>query len=239
MDRSDFVVRMHSHAERGNEKLRNRVQILMRPASTDDGWRVERVFDSVRVTPRYLGHVDLVRRTPLRCSAYLLRRNAKGHVKKTCFGTKCQMKHSLKNAKRERTPWLLVTSLPGGEQITQQVIHLYRSRMQIEEAFRDTKNHRWGYTLDDSRTTMAYRFENLLLIGLLATWVTWLIGKLACMKQWHRHYQANSIKSYNVLSIFFIGGELIKKGITDFTHQAYRTAIRQVQQDLRQAACFG
>ena len=212
---------------------------MIRPAGADDWTRVERVFDTATAKVRFLGRVDLVRRDPLRCSAYILKRIPKGRVKKTRFGEKFQAKHSLKNADRERTPWLIVTSLPGGERINQQVIQLYRSRMQIEEAFRDTKNHRWGYALDDSRTTMAYRFENLLLIGMLATWTTWLIGKIAQSKQWHWRYQANTVKTRNVLSLFFLGGEIIKRATTQFTRQEYLDALKSVRNDLRETACFG
>jgi hypothetical protein len=214
-------------------------QTMIRPAGTDDWYRVERVFDTATEKVRCLGRVDLVRRNPLRCSAYLLKRKPKGRVKKTRFGEKCQAKHSLKNADRERTPWLIVTSLPGGERINQQVIQLYRSRMQIEEAFRDTKNHRWGYALDDSRTTMAYRFENLLLIGMMATWATWLIGKIAQSKQWHWRYQANTVKTRNVLSLFFLGGEIVKRVTTQFTRHEYLHALKSVRNDLRVTACFG
>lgn len=214
-------------------------QTMIRPAGTDDWYRVERVFDTATAKVRCLGRVDLVRRDPLRCSAYILKRIPKGRVKKTRFGEKCQAKHSLKNADRERTPWLIVTSLPGGERINQQVIQLYRSRMQIEESFRDTKNHRWGYALDDSRTTMAYRFENLLLIGLMATWATWLIGKIAQSRQWHWRYQANTVKTRNVLSLFFLGGEIIKHATTQFTRNEYLHALMSVRNDLRETACFG
>jgi len=214
-------------------------QTMIRPAGSDDWTRVERVFDTATAKVRYLGRVDLVRRTPLRCSAYLLKRKPKGRINKTRFGVKCQAKHSLKNADRERTPWLIVTSLPGGERINQQLIQLYRSRMQIEEAFRDTKSHRWGYALSDSRTTMAYRFENLLLIGMLATWATWLVGKLAQIKRWHRRYQANTVKTRNILSLFFLGGEVLKHATIQFTEREYQLALKAVRNDLQVTACFG
>jgi hypothetical protein len=222
----DFVGRIGGH-------------IMMRPTGEDEWWRVERLFETATAKARYLGRIELTRSNPLRCGAYLVRRDAKGRIKKTRFGDKCYMKHSLKNAHRESTPWLIVTSLHGGEQIKQQVLGLYRSRMQIEEAFRDTKNHRWGYALTDSRTTMAYRFENLLLIGMLATWATWLVGRLAQLRNWHRRYQANTVTSRNVLSTFYLGTEVLKSPTAQFTKREYQLAVRQVKNDLRLAACFG
>jgi hypothetical protein len=52
----------------------------------------------------------------------------------------------------------------------------YSRRMQIEVAFRDLKNHRWGFALRYARTKNAKRLEIVLLIALLATFVLWLMG---------------------------------------------------------------
>jgi hypothetical protein len=52
--------------------------------------------------------------------------------------------HSKKQARREREPWLLVASLSLHSFTAKQVMKLYQARMQIEEGFRDSKNHRYG-----------------------------------------------------------------------------------------------
>jgi len=93
------------------------------------------------------------------------------------------MKHSENNAHRERTPWLIVTSLEGGASITKRVINLYKTRMQIEEGFRDFKNSRWGFSLDEAKVSTSYRYENLLLVGALATFAVWLTGKVASFEK--------------------------------------------------------
>jgi hypothetical protein len=76
--------------------------------------------------------------------------------------------------------------------------------MQIGEAFRDVKNPRWGFSLGEARSTTTYRYENLLLIGSLATAAVWLTGKAAELKKWQRQYQANTTRTRNVLSTFYL-----------------------------------
>jgi len=70
-----------------------------------------------------------------------------GRVHRTLRGERAQSSQSRKNAQREREPWVLVTSLSGGEAILQQVIEAYTKRMQIEEAFRDTQDEYYGLGL--------------------------------------------------------------------------------------------
>ncbi|HFF3631523.1 hypothetical protein OQJ02_11835 [Legionella sp. PATHC032] len=51
--------------------------------------------------------------------------------------------------------------------------------MQIEGAFKDIKNKRYGFRLPESGTKSIERLENLILIALLATVVAWLAGQVA------------------------------------------------------------
>ena len=212
----DFVGRVGGH--------------MMVSAKDEDDWmRVERVFEMATPRGRYLGEIDLVRQEPLRCHAYLLKKKKQGRIKKTVFGQRCAMKHSEKNAHRERTPWLIVTSLDNTYANTQQVLNLYKTRMQIEEGFRDIKNSRWGLSFNEARCSTTYRYENLLLIAHLATLAVWMIGKIAELKQWHRHYQANTVKTEKVLSTFFLGLEVIKRGLDNFLKQDFIEAINHLR----------
>lgn len=213
----DFVGRVGGH-------------IMIRDADTEQDWmRVERVFEASTRRARYYGEVELARANPLRCHAYTLKRKPAGRVKKTRFGKKSAMKHSLKNAHRERTPWLLVTSLEGGKAITKSVIRLYQSRMQIEEAFRDLKSHRFGFGFRDCMTRIRYRLENLLLLAALATFAAWLVGKVVEMKGLHRRYQANTIRDRSVLSTFYLGLEVIASMSIPLTQSDFLHAIRTLR----------
>lgn len=212
--------------------------MMLSPQGEEDWVRVEQVFE--RATPRgcYVGEIDLVRKNPLTCHAYLLKKKKQGRIKKTVFGERCAMKHSEKNAQRERTPWLIVTSLDKAYANTQQVINLYKTRMQIEEGFRDIKNSRWGLAFNEARCTSTYRYENLLLVAHLATFAVWMIGKVAELKQWHRHYQANTVKTEKVLSTFFLGLEVIKRGADNFLRQEFTEAINQLRLQHKEACGY-
>lgn len=221
----DFVGRVGGHV------------MIRRTAQEQDWIRVERVFEAAGHRAHYHGEVELARANPLRCHAYTLKRPPAGRVKKTRFGTKSAMKHSLKNAQRERTPWLLVTSLGGGQAIRKAVIRLYQARMQIEEAFRDLKNHRYGFGFRDCLTRKRYRLENLLLIGALATLAAWLVGKVAEMRDLHRRYQANTVRTRQVLSTFYLGCEIIAAADVRMTAKDFRRALRTLSEDRYAVEC--
>jgi len=131
----DFLGRVH-------------VRTMVSPQSKSDWIRIETVFETVTIRARYLGFIDIVKRNPLACHAYLVKKKKQGRIKKTVYGKRCKQKYSESHSQRERTPWFIVTSLDGGSSITKRVINLYKTRMQIEESFRDIKNSRWGFSLD-------------------------------------------------------------------------------------------
>lgn len=212
--------------------------MMLSPQGEDDWVRVERVFETATARGRYLGKIDLVRKHPLTCHAYLMKKRKKGRIKKTVFGKRCAMKHSEKNAHRERTPWLIVTSLDNAYANTRQIINLYKTRMQIEEGFRDIKNSRWGLAFNEARCTTTYRYENLLLVAHLATFAVWLIGKIAELKRWHRHYQANTVTTEKVLSTFFLGLEVIKQGADNFLKQEFTEAVKLLRLQHKEACGY-
>ena len=220
----DFVGRVGGHT-------------MISPHNKTDWIRVEPVFSTATTHPKYLGYIDLARNSPLACHAYLVKKKKQGRVKKTVFGDRCAMKHSEKNAERERTPWLIVTSLDGGAKITKRIMNLYQSRMQIEEGFRDFKNSRWGFSLDEARVSATYRYENLLLVGALATLAIWLIGKLAEIKNQHRRYQANTVKSRSVLSIFYLGCRVLQKEKPDFREIDFKRVLRALREQF-EGQCY-
>lgn len=215
----DFVGRVGGHT-------------MVSPQGENAWARTEALFATATGHARYQGHIDLVRNEPLACHAYLLKKKKQGRIKKNKFGQRCASKHSEKNAHRERTPWLIVTSLSGGAEITKRVINIYKTRMQIEEAFRDMKNSRWGFSLNEAKCTTTYRYENLMLVGTLATFAVWLIGKVAELKQWQYRYQANTIKTENILSTFFLGCQIFRKSAIDFRKSDYNQAIKAMRQQV-------
>jgi len=81
--------------------------------------------------------------------------------------------------------------------------------MQIEEGFRDVKSHRFGLGLNYHRTHSAIRLQSLLLIANLALMVIWLLGCATMLRQQHYQFQANSVRHKRVLSVIFIGLQMI------------------------------
>ena len=72
----------------------------------------------------------------------------------------------------------------------------------IEESFRDVKS---GLNMNAGDTRKIKRLSVLLLIGLLAQYLLFLLGLAVKEAGKHRQYQANSVKRRNVLSNQFIG----------------------------------
>ena len=207
--------------------------MLYRPQEAARWWKCQDLFAQASATPGYQGRVELVRSNPLPCHRYHYQRPQQGRHKKTKYGRQAQSKHSKKNAQRETSPWILASSLGPEAASATQVIQLYRTRMQIEEGFRDIKNQRAGLCLSETRTRSPERLANLLLVGMLATLVIWMMGRLAEEKQWQYQYQANTVKSYRVLSLFYLGCLLLVQGRCKFTPHEFQHAITLVQQDMQ------
>jgi len=98
-------------------------------------------------------------------------------------------------------PWLLATSLPDGDAAF--IVGLYAKRMQIEETFRDAKNHRFGWSLGDVQLSTQQRMAALLVLAAVAITVVTLIGMAAERRGAHRGYQANTERR-RVLSFFVL-----------------------------------
>lgn len=125
-------------------------------------------------------------------------------------GTRRARKASEKNAKVNREPRLLASSLAGESSMASRVVNLFAQRMQIEEAFRDLKSHRFGMGFEDSRTRSPERLGVLLLIATLAQLVLWLRGQVGHNAGAHHDYQANTERKRNVLSKIFLCAQLYR-----------------------------
>ena len=132
-----------------------------------------------------------------------------------------------------REPWLLATSLPHGHGSERLVTKLYAMRMQIEEeTFRDLKCHRWGFGLCYSRCNDIRRLQAMLLLGALATLLSWLVGLAARSLNLHRRLQANTERRRPVLSVFFVGRELLRRQTDDLPSSALRRAVTTLRSQI-------
>ena len=91
--------------------------------------------------------------------------------------------HRTLNARRAREPRLVVSSPCLHHLAADAIVSQYAQRMKIEQSFRDTKNTRLGLGLDIARSRSGPRFEMLLLLAQLASFVQRLIGEQARHQQ--------------------------------------------------------
>jgi hypothetical protein len=68
-------------------------------------------YEKATRSARYLFAGLLARDNPVACHFYLYRGTKRHRVKKNLRGKRIQSGHSLKHEKREREPWLIVSSL--------------------------------------------------------------------------------------------------------------------------------
>ncbi|WP_183007080.1 transposase [Achromobacter sp. UMC71] len=110
----------------------------------------------------------------------------------TQFKQRKRSSHSEVCARRESEQWLLCASLSLIETTAREVVEIYRKRMSIECTFRSLKSHQFGFSFEDSQSAGAARLQVLLLIHALATFLLWLVGKLAEREKLRPPYESNN-----------------------------------------------
>jgi hypothetical protein len=138
--------------------------------------------------------------------------------------------------KRHGSAWLLATNIT--DKSAAEIHHIYMQRMQIEEVFRDHKNTRFGWSLRHARfassddTKRRIRMSNLLLIAAMATVIAQLIGRLAESMDWHRRFQANTVRR-RVLALTSLASAVLR---SSHRHEILRGRLRHalalVQRDI-------
>lgn len=159
----------------------------------------------------YLGKGILTRRHEFRCQFVAYRGKSQGRKHKNRLGDVAKNSKSRKHATGQREPWLLATSLKANSTLAKKVVQIYRLRMQIEEGFRDVKSHRFGLSMTYHRTASVERLKVLLLIAALALMVLWILGMAVTLLKKHYQFQANTVRHKKVLSIIFIGLQMMNQ----------------------------
>lgn len=157
--------------------------------------------------PRYMGSFKLCKSAnQIETQFFLVKEKSKLNkrygIHQTKRGGRDRKNHRLSAIE----PWLLVSSLKGkNSPNAKQVVKIYKTRMQIEEGFRDLKSPRYGFGLRYAYSRDANRINILLIIAMLATLIAWLIGYVLEKNKLHYQFQVNSLKYKRVLSLVFIG----------------------------------
>jgi hypothetical protein len=190
-------------------RVRNRTQC--QKTGEKKWFPIKNYYGAATAKAKYLFTGLLAKANPTIGHFYLIRGDLKNRKRKNLRGKKIQCSVSLKHAKREREPWLIFTSLPIDNYQAKQVIQLYKTRMQIEEAFRDLKNTRNGFSLRHCRSFNRERLNVALLIAAIAMLLLWILGTIEKNAGKHYLYQANTVRHRSVLSTFTIGWQSLKR----------------------------
>jgi len=205
-------------------RIRNRN--LVRVNEDDDWFDCKVLYANASSSPKYLGTMQLTRKSPYNCHFVLYKGKPKGRSMLTCHGERARGHNSEQCARREREPWLLATSLPVTAKLAKRTVALYSARMQIEESFRDVKSVRFGIGFELNLTRSKKRLQVLLLIAMIATFILWLLGMAARNSQQHLQYQANTVKDRHVLSAIYLGLRVACDRRFEFTLSELRPIMR-------------
>lgn len=154
-----------------------------------------------------------------------------GRHKTGKLGNRVRSKHSLKNARAQREPWLLAASPTLAHLSAQAIVAVYAQRMQIEEAFRDLKSERFGLGFSASRSTQKNRLSVLLLVACLASVVLRLIGEVGKARQMEFKFQSNTRRSRPVLSVITLALQLVQHGMAAFPPRELGAALERLRYD--------
>jgi len=129
-----------------------------------------------------------------------------------------------------RDPLLLVTSLNDSARV---IVALYKLRMQIEQAFRDKKSYRYGWSSRLIRSDNPRRIDVLFLIAALAMVAMHFIGLAVRGTELARGFQVNTERSRAVFSTFFLARLLLNDTHTvEPSLQSLRNAARDLTAQL-------
>ena len=186
------------------------------------------LYYRARAIPRYLGAAELSSKNPYLCHLYLYKKPKQFRQSNRFVIHFAKHGTSETFAEQQRQPWLIATNLSLQSFSPKNMIDLYGKRMQIESSFRDLKSDRFGFSFALTRTTRIDRLNILLLIGALATLCLWWLGLLARAKQWHLHFQANTVTDRHVLSALFLGKAVLNRNDYRFSFKELINAHRQL-----------
>lgn len=198
--------------------VRLRGRTTMRPSAAHPWTNVRRLYRRASVVAVSLGLHQLYRKVrSIEVTLVLVQQVRSGRHP---FTRKLSPDHA-STMRGGKDPWLLATSLHHHS--AEQVIALYALRMQIEETFRDLKNHRFGWSLRDVRSSAPERLAALLLIASFAMLAVTLIGSAAELAEVHRSYQANTV-TRRVLSHFMLGLSVLRASKSPSIHPSHLRA---------------
>ncbi|MCP4288023.1 MAG: transposase [Gammaproteobacteria bacterium] len=130
--------------------------------------------------------------------------------------------------KRAIEPWLLVASLSLQKRTPKQIVAIYKTRMQIEEGFRDCKAVHYGLCLSQHRQMNLQRRSVLCLIAACAIFILWCLGVAGKQTQTVNQGRVNSSSKRAPYSVIFLARLLIAQPDFRLSNKAILGALNQV-----------
>lgn len=187
---------------------------------------ISHLYQSASSRPKILNS-KLCRSNTLATHLVLFKGKIKGRVSLGCTGQKRMNSNDRKYSRSARDPWLLATSLPLSSTLANRVINIYRSRMQIEEAFRDMKSQQFGLGYTINKSTKLPRVSILVMLVSLANFILVIIGLSLATSGKAKYYQANTVRYKRVLSFHTLG-------IRAVCNRQFKVTVKQWKATLNQ-----
>lgn len=229
--RSTWFRRVEAMGWRWLGRVRNRHRVSIDQQRS--GFDCKQFYLQASHRAKSLGSVYIVEKNPVIAYLYGYKKPKQHRVNKTLSGQRAQNARFQKIEKREREPWLIAASPSLSQHTAKQIISLYSKRMQIEESFRDIKSERYGLHLSSSLTKEIRRMEILLLLGSLALMILWLMGSVAEQKDLHSRYQSNIYKNKRILSVIYLGMQVMHKTPGLFTRTEFVAVMVSLEKKLK------
>jgi hypothetical protein len=207
-------------------RIRNR-DMISTDAEQEQWFRAKELYADASTRPKKLRSILWTKRNGMACVIALVKAKRQGRKSLTQTGKQARCAYSLKQAKRESEPWLLAGCPELGSCTAKQIVALYKTRMQIEEGFRDTKSNRFGFWLADASRISIQRRMILLLIASLANIIAWCLGTMNRGTNLESSICVNT-KPNNAFSTTFFGVLLWRYSDTKLTLEKLRRAQQSV-----------
>ena len=207
----------------GRQRNRDLVRRHNQPSSPWLGCKT--LYAKADASAKDLGLFDCVRNRPHLRRLVLIKKVAKGRFMPTVSGVKSRSNHSQKQARTQAEPWLLGASVSLAHLSAQAIVAIYAQRMQIEQAFRDTKNARFGLGLSHSASRTPERLAVLALIASLAEFVLRLIGQCAIDGHLQYDLQLTNRKKRAEISVIRTGRLLIDSALSAFSAAEFNRTL--------------
>lgn len=195
------------------------------------------LYSKATKTAKQWGKIHWTQSNSLAAFIVLVGQTKKKRKDLTLTGKTRQSKRCQVHASREREPWLLVASLSLLQRTPKQIVKIYRSRMQIEEGFRDCKAVHYGLGLSQNRRMNKKRRAILCLLSVLANFILWCIGTAAKQTDIAKQVRVNSSSKREPYSVIFLARLLITLQHFRLPEKAIKDAVNNIKPYVESILC--